>query len=1244
MNHLPSAPRSGIPAAKDFSFAPIAAAVAAVLTAAASSSVFAADHVAFVEPNQDLVVGHADVVLNLDRISNANGFEWLNESGALFTVDGCDETDPIRTAVQWWYPDRPNDLYSVSSNTIKDFQHGTLTVTNDTGDFNLGWDFGYDNIKPDDENFSPYGPAIANFRQGALNNADTSADQFLKHFTFEAAEGGSQIAIVTRNSRVSSTNAGDGEAMLGLSVLNKRGWMTFADETFLVSDFQFTYPKNIETASLDFTVLSGTEDELPSGTADEYIAAGVVAGFGAVSNEPVTEGQGLFDKLFTKENGDYTTNLAEGVTDAYLDNYGRIDFIERSVVSVTAVSSKDDGFEEHLGRLHEVFGVLTNEGGNVIFEQGGDILVKGRDKHHIVSALTSASTLGILDPLKSGKITFTAGGGVNRIWGWSDNYDGSAPVTVGSGHSLNNPEAEPQEKPLFGENGYLDDTAFEDMRGQIEDYLEIATGGNEIVKADQHLRGSILAANDSVITVTDSPDKNGWLDIRGDVVAAVKNGDGAGSNTFISQNGDPGNDYHPNYMNGTVTRATVNLTLSHENSTLVGNVYERHRVGDEEAVQKETNEGTSAIEQYQSFKDWQDEQYIAESLTLGGTVNLSISGGAVWYPTKDWKGWNYDFLYQEFFDETGNNDYGTVNTGYEYYDTSDQYNLHVKAENGSYEPANQPVPADGESVDSGKINDLDLLDHLKEGEVPDSIKVANEKPRDDQGHQTYTTVDAGVYHLTLNGGTVDLSYLRRDFQMSTAQEDLGVIRPGEAIDVKGPEEIDVKKFRVQALDGESGNFRIYAKDATHHDLVIVDEMRDAQNVKHEGKSFDLNLVLWNDGIGDEHKLTIDPNDPLTYIQVARVPDSVNVTAESYGEGRTTYTAYRVVKDEKTVVDGVSKYVDGSITYDQGLDWHEQNVNWFITGEAENRKDMAVVGTTELAANLGYLMATTMETLRDRRGEMAFNGTKEDGWWVRYTHDRFGLDGFTAETDGFQFGYEWMKPEEGGRLFRGAALDVAQGDVDYDRLSGESEADRYRLSAYQTYMGDNGVYYDAVLRAGWYDAETNVAYTRYNGTVYDMKGNFDYWAAAASFEAGHRFESSSAWWIEPEVQLQYTYITDYDYKTNHGIRIDTDDTQSLIGRFGVRMGKVLSSDAGRHMSVWAGADVFHEWLGDRDGTMKGVDETVRYDISGDDTWWDAVFGMTWETGPDSRVFAAAKHDFGGDKENTWTVNVGATWNF
>lgn len=1184
----PSVPQhSPSSSARRLQFAPIAAAVAAALVGTYGTCACAKD-TPFDFPDKDNIKWKESITLNLNQISNKEGFDWLTDKGALITVDGCDESC-ARTPVQWWNKDYKNDLYKTSENTtlIPGDEHANFTVTNSSGAFNLGWDFSLD------ESDSTYSPAIANFRPAILDNK--SPDRFLKHFTFESVNDG-PISIVTKNSKITSTNAGNSQAMLGISLSNKRGWMTFAEKTYLVSDFQFNYDNSAEAPD--------------SGTTGEFIAAGVYATFGANTNEEDDEGGKLYDSIFEidKSTGKYSHKTKDGLD---LDKYGYIEFQQRSVVSVTAVTPKVPG-EDHSGQLHEVFGVLVNEGGAVEFKKGGDVLVKGRDKHHLVSALASASTLGVLDPLKQGDIVFTAGARVNRIWGWSDNYEGT-PITVG-------------DAPLFKDDGHLNDGAFKDMDKQIGDYLDKATGS--ATTTDQNLRGSILAANGAEITVKDTGD--GWLDIRGDVVAGVKNGSGATSNTFVSKGGELNNGQRANTMTGTVTRAAVKLALTNEKSTLVGNVYERHRVGQEEAVQLKTDEGKSAVHQDQSFAAWQAEQYQLERTTLGGTVDLQIANGAVWYPTKDWKGWNNDILYRNA-DQTSASDY---------LDFSDQYNLHVRQTEGGYSIENDTL-ADGKTVAKDKINDLDLLeindlDLLDDGAA--SILTSQKKGDD------YRTIDNGVYHLKLDGGTVDLSYLRRDFQMSTSQEDLGVIRPGEAIEVEDANGNGIKKFRIQALDGKSGNFRIYAKDATHHDLVIVDEMRDAQNVKHEGKSFDLNLVLWNDGIGDEHKLTINPDDKSTYIQVARVPDSVNVTAESYGEGRTTYTAYRVVKDEKTMVDGVSKYVDGSITYDQGLDWHEQNVNWFITGEAENREDMAVIGTTELAANLGYLMATTMETLRDRRGEMTFNGTKEDGWWVRYTHDRFGLEGFTAETDGFQFGYEWTKPEEGGRLFRGAALDVAQGDVEYDRLSGESEADRYRLSAYQTYMGDNGVYYDAVLRAGWYDAETNVAYTRYNGTVYDMKGNFDYWAAAASFEAGHRFESQSAWWIEPEVQLQYTYITDYDYKTNHGIRIETDDTQSLIGRFGVRMGKVLSSDAGRHMSVWAGADVFHEWLGDRDGTMTGVDETVRYDISGDDTWWDAVFGMTWETGPDSRVFAAAKHDFGGDKENTWSVNVGATWNF
>ena len=219
----------------------------------------------------------------------------------------------------------------------------------------------------------------------------------------------------------------------------------------------------------------------------------------------------------------------------------------------------EDPGEDHSGQLHEVFGVLVNEGGAVEFKQGGDILVKGRDKHHLVSALASASTLGVLDPLKQGDIRFTAGKGVNRIWGWSDSYgSGENPITV-------------VDEPLFAEDGHLNDGAFEDMDKQIGDYLDKATGS--ATTTDQHLRGSILAANGAEITVTDTGD--GWLDIRGDVVAGVKNGSGATSNTFVSKGGELNNGQRANTMTGTVTRAAVTLALTNEKSTLVGNVYER---------------------------------------------------------------------------------------------------------------------------------------------------------------------------------------------------------------------------------------------------------------------------------------------------------------------------------------------------------------------------------------------------------------------------------------------------------------------------------------------------------------------------------------------------------------------------------------------------------------------------------------------------------------------------------------------
>lgn len=135
MNRLTSSPRSVIPVPKTFSFAPIAVAIAAVLSVAASPVAFAADVVQtpFDFPDDDAEVAKAQITLNLDQISKAEDFEWRTRSGALVTVD-CGDADSARTPVTWWSSDS-NRMYETSGNPqgFSGTQHAEFTVTNDSG-------------------------------------------------------------------------------------------------------------------------------------------------------------------------------------------------------------------------------------------------------------------------------------------------------------------------------------------------------------------------------------------------------------------------------------------------------------------------------------------------------------------------------------------------------------------------------------------------------------------------------------------------------------------------------------------------------------------------------------------------------------------------------------------------------------------------------------------------------------------------------------------------------------------------------------------------------------------------------------------------------------------------------------------------------------------------------------------------------------------------------------------------------
>ena len=195
---------------------------------------------------------------------------------------------------------------------------------------------------------------------------------------------------------------------------------------------------------------------------------------------------------------------------------------------------------------------------------------------------------------------------------------------------------------------------------------------------------------------------------------------------------------------------------------MVGNIYERHRVTENEVLFVNNGENQNLYKDEESFKAWHDYQYKQEKQSLGGNANIVLSNGATWYPVKTWCGWNFDVMSDGFFTGSGNNI--TPNEKYELLDKSDQYNLHVWNDEGTgYEKVNNTWKKiqkeqieinsdvnqnDVMPVDKDRINDLNLVAEFeKKGGIP----YQDEKTDD------YTTVDNGIYHLTLNGGVVDLS-------------------------------------------------------------------------------------------------------------------------------------------------------------------------------------------------------------------------------------------------------------------------------------------------------------------------------------------------------------------------------------------------------------------------------------------------------------------------------------------------------
>lgn len=317
---------------------------------------------------------------------------------------------------------------------------------------------------------------------------------------------------------------------------------------------------------------------------------------------------------------------------------------------------------------------------------------------------------------------------------------------------------------------------------------------------------------------------------------------------------------------------------------------------------------------------------------------------------------------------------------------------------------------------------------------------------------------------------------------------------------------------------------------------------------------------------------------------------------------------------------------------------KEGTNWFVDEAVVTPSDSGKVIKKSMQLNyMNAIYGIYTDSLEKRLGEARYSGDG-DGLWARVRHDRVGRDSlYEASNTMTELGFDWRNDlTTFGRHIQGAALDYMDGSADYKEVTGSSDSKRYGLWFYDTRLGDKGHYTDLVAKYG----RLQNKYTLYPEMGDTVKGNYhhDYWSL--SFEYGRKKPLASDWFIEPQAQLQYTYLSSASYRTSQDTQVHLAGTDSLISRLGFRLGRDISD----RTSFYITGDFFHEFLGDQD--VSAWDRTGRMDVTGhnDGSWYNAGVGFTTRVGKNSYAYASFDRSFGPHLDRTWTLEAGVNFRF
>lgn len=573
----------------------------------------------------------------------------------------------------------------------------------------------------------------------------------------------------------------------------------------------------------------------------------------------------------------------------------------------------------------------------------------------------------------------------------------------------------------------------------------------------------------------------------------------------------------------------------------------------------------------------------------GGKLNLELGEGSIWYGRAD--------DYQDAGDDHGSGENGSssfYNPAFSNKITSSG-TVDVKLDtNATWKMLGQSWLT---SLENNGI--VDLSDEFISNSTGSEVSVANTHALTVQELKGNGTFVMSLDHT--NHGMSDMLYAKNATGTYTLQlKEMP----------KGWESIDTDNvLRFATLKGGA---------TFNPEVEVVNQ--GAQNYKLliESRPYDVN---------DEENVEYNGDGGLTLDKPGQ--DNVDVFFElTQDEGDVTATASLAKANEENVENIAGEANDQTAS----------DINNFVISQAVSA-GLSDIGRTILnLSRANYSNAVYMDTLNKRQGEARFSSGNDNGIWVRMRHDNIGKDdSFRSHNTMLELGYDIKNSFDGGQWHTGIALDYMNGQNDYHNISGDGDIQRYGAWLYSTWLSDSGHYADIVLKYGHLKNDFDI----YTPEGYNVTGDYSNDVVSISGEYGYKFSSAAGWFAEPQVQLQYSYVSDADYTTSQGTKVEVDAIDSLIARAGVRLGKDFNTEY--PISLYLRGDVLHEFLGDQD--LSAMDES-RIDVTyeNDDTWYSAGVGLSVMTSQNTYFFIEGEQVFGADNDNTYTLSGGFRHNF